>query len=239
MIAGPVVGMLLDAGDVEAGVREQRGSGEAAAPAAAARCRRPGSFGDARAARRGASDRPAPGGGHAARIRGSGLTTNGWPTADEQRRVVDAVGVGVALGEVDAVLVGPLAHRGELAGAPHERAVERAVVGAVGVDAVAGGDDVVEAEQVGERLDQVVGRRGGQHDRATGGAVLVEQAPRRTAGPAPTSSAAAAARPPAPPPATGPWPAATRLAGERHRRQRLADRVEQPGTADPRRGSTG
>ena len=42
---------------------------------------------------------------------GSGLTTTGWPTADEQRGVEHAVGVGVALGEVDAVLRRPLRAR--------------------------------------------------------------------------------------------------------------------------------
>ena len=51
----------------------------------------------------------------------------------QHRSVVDAVGVCVALGEVDTVAVGPLGDRCELARRPHERAVERAVVGAVGV----------------------------------------------------------------------------------------------------------
>ena len=43
--------------------------------------------------------------------------------------------------------------------------------------AVAGGDHVVEPERVGERLHQVVRRRGGEHERATRLAVLVEDRP--------------------------------------------------------------
>ena len=42
-------------------------------------------------------------------IRGSGLTTIGYADRREQRSVVRAVGVGVALVEVDVVLLGPLA----------------------------------------------------------------------------------------------------------------------------------
>ena len=51
----------------------------------------------------------------------------------------------------------------------------RAVVGAVGVDAVPGGDHVVEAQRVGQGLHQVVGRGGGQDQRAARGPVLGEE----------------------------------------------------------------
>ena len=75
------------------------------------------------------------------------------------------------------MLLGPRPDRGELARGPHERADDRPVVGAVGVDAVAGRHDVVEAEPVGQRLDEVVRRRGRQHDRPPGGPVLLEDRP--------------------------------------------------------------
>ena len=117
--------------------------------------------------------------------------------------------------------------RGELAGAPHERPVERAVVGAVGVDAVAGGDHVVEAEQVGQRLDQVVRRGRGQHDRPAGGAVLVEQRRGQRLHHRDAAGRAAVAAPPAPRRCDLPLASVDGLAGQRHRRQRLADRVEQ------------
>ena len=76
-----------------------------------------------------------------------GVDRDRMPDGRQQRGVVDAVGVGLALRQVDAVLVGPRAHRGELAVRPHELADDRAVVGAVVGHAVAGGDDVVETEQ--------------------------------------------------------------------------------------------
>ena len=99
------------------------------------------------------------------RNRGSGLTATAWPTADSNGDVVHAVGVGIALGEVDPVALRPLPHGVELAGRPHEVAGDRAVVGAVGVDAVARGDHIVETEQIGERTDEVVRGGGGEHER--------------------------------------------------------------------------
>ena len=78
-------------------------------------------------------------------VHGEGVTNRA-----KQRRVVDRVGVRVALVEVDAVVGRPLPHRVELAPGPHEPAVERAGEHAVGVG-VPRCDDVIEAEQVGER----------------------------------------------------------------------------------------
>ena len=66
------------------------------------------------------------------------------PHRGQHRDVVVAVGVGPALPEVDGVLHRPLGDGPQLARAPHELAVEGAVVHAV-LHAVAGGDDVVEA----------------------------------------------------------------------------------------------
>ena len=60
----------------------------------------------------------------AERLRQAVETLDLTPDGCEKRRVVDAVAVRVARSEVDAVLRGPLAHRSELAGAPHERTVE-------------------------------------------------------------------------------------------------------------------
>ena len=119
------------------------------------------------------------------------------------------------------------AHGRELAGRPHERAVERAVVGVtVGAHAVAGGDHVVEAQPVGERLHEVVRRGGGQHDGPAGGAVLsnTECGERLHHRHQPVGDALG-----------GCEHGGTRatlgephgLAGERHRRQGLADGVEQ------------
>ena len=170
--------------------------------------------------------RPAAGGGneHHARVR---VDDHGVADGGEHRCVVHAVGVGVALAEVDAVTVGPLGDRCELARRPHERTVERSVVRAVGRDPVSGRDDVVEAEAVGERLHQVVRRRGGEHDRSAGGSVgregsLGERLHHRTEivgdrlGRRPHRRLRAALG------------EADRLASQRHRRQRLADGVEQP-----------
>ena len=93
----------------------------------------------------------------------------------EEGGVVDAVAVGEAGGEIHAVALRPLLHCGQLAGAPHERAVQRAVVRAVVVQPVAGGHHVVQPQAAGQRRHQVVGRGGGQHDRPPSGTVLLEQ----------------------------------------------------------------
>ena len=149
-------------------------------------------------------DRPAPGGRqqHHPRV---GVDDDRGADRGEQRGVVEAVGVGVARGEVDAVLGGPRAHRLELAGGPHERPDERAVVGAVGVDAVAGGDDVVEAEAVGERLDEVVRASSWPARSAARRRGARRRAGRRTAGPSPPARRRRPRRRPTSPPASGPW----------------------------------
>ncbi len=101
------------------------------------------------------------------------------------------------------------------------RPVERPV----GVDAVAGGDDVVEAEPVGERLDEVVRSRRGDDHLATRLAVLVDERPgerldhRRQRSGRGVAGLAHRIACPAPGERGG-------LPGKRHRRQRLADRVE-------------
>ena len=172
-------------------------------------------------------------------IRGSGLTTTGFADRRHQRGVVHAVGVEPAVGQVDALLCGPRADRFELARRPHERPGERAVVGvAVVAHAVAGGDHGIEPEPVGERLDEVVRRGGGQHQRPPrltmhgeqlGGEGLhhrhepVGDAVGRSEHRRPR----AALREP------------DRLARQRHRRQGLADGVETASRGTSRRGSTG
>ena len=90
------------------------------------------------------------------------------PDGVEHRRVVEAVGVRPALGEIDSVMISPVLDRRELSRRPDERAIESSVVVAVGVDGVAGRDCVIETQSIGQRLDEVVRRRGGQHDRPAG-----------------------------------------------------------------------
>ena len=72
--------------------------------------------------------------------------------------------------EVDAVVRRPAGHRGPLAHAPDERALQSAGVAPVTLG-VAGGDDAVEAEGVGQGRDQVDGRGGGQDQTAALAAV--------------------------------------------------------------------
>ncbi len=100
-----------------------------------------------------------------------GVDGDGVLDRRQQRHVEVAVGVGPAVGDVDVVLGGPVLDRGQLALAPDEVTGDGAVVVAVGL-AVPGGDHVVESETVGERLHQVVGRRGGHDDLAAGVVVL-------------------------------------------------------------------
>ena len=119
-------------------------------------------------------DRPAPGDGVDGEPR---VGVHGGRAADgrQQRQVVDRVGVGEALGEVDVLAGRPLLDRRELAARPDEVARDRAVEPAVLVDRVARGDDVVEAQLVGERLDEVVRRRRREHDRPAGRVVLLDE----------------------------------------------------------------
>ena len=143
----------------------------------------------------------------------------------QHRRVVGAVGIGVARGEVDAVLVRPRGDRGELPGRPHERSGERAVVEPVVVDRVPRGHDVVEPETVGERLDEVVRRGRGEHDRPAGGAMCGKRrlGERLDHADEPLGNGVGRLLHGGLGTALG---ERDRLAGERHRRQRLADRVE-------------
>ena len=116
---------------------------------------------------------------------------------------------------------------GELARRPHEGPGQRAVVQPVLVDRVSRRDDVVEPEAVGERLDQVVRRGGGEHDRPPGSTMrgegrlgerlhhAHEPFGNRVGRLLDGSLGAALGE-------------GDRLAGERHRRQGLADRVEHP-----------
>ncbi len=157
---------------------------------------------------------------------GVGVDDERVADSTEQRRVVDAVAVRVARRQVDPVAVGPLAHGGELAGAPDERPGDRAVVGAVGVDAVAGGHHVVEPEQLCQRGHQVVRGGGGEHDRPAGGTVLVEQrGGERLDHLAEVHRGVTRRR--LDRLAAAPLGEHRGLAGQRHRRQGLADGVEQ------------
>ncbi len=145
----------------------------------------------------------------------------------EERRVVDAVGVEVAARKIDAVLVGPLAHGGELAVRPHEVADDRSVVGAVVRHAVAGRDHVVEAEQIGERLHEVVRRRRGEHEQTAFAPMLVDHRPSPRLHEVEQHHRGRLRRfvhqrlPPAPRDVRG-------LASQRHARERLPDAIEQP-----------
>ena len=98
--------------------------------------------------------------------------------SSQQRRVVEAVAIRKAVGQIDAVVVGPVLHCGQLARAPHERPGKSAVVEAVGAGGVLRGHDIIESEQIGKRLHEIVGRGGCQHDGSTSGTVLGEQHPR-------------------------------------------------------------
>jgi hypothetical protein len=95
----------------------------------------------------------------------------------EQREVVEAVGVRVAVAQLDVVGVGPRQDGAQLARAPHELAGDGAVVGAVDPLAVLGGDDLVDLQRLGEGSDDVEGRRRGQGDEAPGGVVLGDERP--------------------------------------------------------------
>jgi hypothetical protein len=159
----------LDAGDVEAGVREELGTEERPQEAGGLEAHQ---LGHSRGQVEVPYGPPAEERGDAeARVRVDGVR---MADGREEREVEDAVGVGPALTQVDAAVLGPLTHGGELPGAPYEPAVELAGVLPVRLG-VPGGDDVVEVEAFGERLDQVVGGRRRQHHRAAGAAVFVHQ----------------------------------------------------------------
>ena len=168
--------------------------------------------------------RPPPGGGDEHHP-GVGIDHDRMADGGQHRRVVGTVGVGVARGEIDIVLVGPRGDRRQLPGRPHERPGQRAVVEPVRVHRVPGGHDVVEPEAVGERLDEVVGRGGGEHDRPSGGAMRGERrlGERLDHADEPVGNGGGRLLDGSLGTALG---ERHRLAGERHRRQRLADRVE-------------
>ena len=173
---------------------------------------------------------------------GSGLTACGEPDARQQRHVEDAVAAGVAVGQVDAVLIGPCPHRAQLPRPPDEALVETARVPAV-LGLVGGGDQVVEADGLGEGGDHVgrcrrgehqpvaLGPEGGQALRGEGGDDLAQL---RTP---------PAGRPPGPAPGASRW--ATRAAARTRpmenrfspRRSLTAYRILSPGSERPS-GST-
>ena len=68
---------------------------------------------------------------------------------------------------------GPLAHGRPLSQSPDEAAVEPPGVPALSL-CVPGGDDVVEAQGIGQGGDEIQGRRGGQHDPEALGSVGLE-----------------------------------------------------------------
>ena len=104
---------------------------------------------------------PTPGRGHHGQ-RGIGIDGVRRAHAGEQRHIEDAVTAGVAIGQVDPVLVGPGAHGAQLAGAPDESLVEPARVTAV-LGLVGGRDEIVEAEGLGEGGDHVGRGRRREH----------------------------------------------------------------------------
>ena len=157
---------MLQAGDVEAGVGERQLADERAEHVVRLE---PHDAGDARGAVP-VLHRPAPGRGDQGQ-RGIGVHGVRRADAGEQRHVEDAVAAGVAVGQVDPVLVGPGAHGAQLAGAPDEALVEAAGVAAV-LDLVRGRDEIVEAQGLGERGDHVGRRRGREHQAVTLGAEL-------------------------------------------------------------------
>ena len=213
---------VVDPVDVEAGIGHQLRAGELLEHA----LQLDSQHGDLEHARRDVevAHRPAPQRRHHHHAR-VGVDDHRIADRRQQGRVEHAVGVGVALAKIDTGLLGPVADRGELALGPHERPDDRAVERPVGVDPIARGDDIVEAEPVGERLDEVVRRRRGDDHLATRLAVLVDERPgerldhrRQGSGGGVAGLAHRVAWPP--PGERGGLP------GERHRRQRLADRVE-------------
>ena len=169
---------------------------------------------------------PAPGQGLETHPR-IGVDHVGMADGVEQRDVVVAVGVGVAGGQVDAVVAGPGAHGPVLAVAPHELPVDGAVVHAVAL-AVAGGHQRVEAQAVGQRLDQVVGGGRGQHHGAAGPAVLAHEHLGVGLHQVPPGCRPPARRPPAPVALDQLAAKRGRLAGEHHRRAVLTEDVEHP-----------
>ena len=87
------------------------------------------------------------------------------PDDREHRHVVVAVAVGVAVGEIELVFGRPRCDRTGLALAPDVLAVDRSIEGhAVIGAAVAGCDHGIEAEEVGEGPNEVLGRRRREHD---------------------------------------------------------------------------
>ncbi len=90
---------------------------------------------------------------------GSGFTAWGPPDAREERDVEDAVAARMAVGQVDPVLVRPLADGAQLARPPHEALVETAGIAPVS-RLVRRGDEIVEAHGLGEGGDHVHRRRG-------------------------------------------------------------------------------
>ncbi len=223
-MAGPVLRDVLGAGDVEAGVGgEQRRAGqeEQALQLDAEHRHLEHAGRDVEV-----HDRPAAGHGVDGEP-GVGVDRGRAADGRQQRQVVDRVGVGEALGEVDVLARGPLPHRGELAPRPDEVAGDRAVEAASLVDRVARGDDVVEAQPVGERLDEVVRGRGREHHRPPGRVVLLDERQRERVDDGGDRLGGRLGR------GVEGRPVAAlghqrRLAGQEDRGQRLADQVEHP-----------
>jgi len=116
---------------------------------------------------------PAPHGGYrpqpGVRVDGVGMADRG-----QQGHVIEAVGISEALAQVDVAPRGPPPHRAELAQGPHELPDQLAGVLAP-VLGVAGGDDVVEAQSLGQGKDKVVRGGGGEHRGPARAAVLGQE----------------------------------------------------------------
>ena len=148
--------------------------------------------------------RPAPGRGDE-RERGVRVDRVRRAHAREERDVEDAVAAGVAVGQVDAVLTGPFPHCPQLARAPDEALVEAPGVAAV-AHLVGGGDEVVEAEGLGEGRDHV-GRRGGrEHQLVARGPEGAEVLGREGSDQLAQTRPRHGGRPPAPGPGANPGP---------------------------------
>ncbi len=118
-------------------------------------------------------ERPPSGQGHGHQPR-VGVQGVRMPHRGEDRYVVDAVRVDVAVGQVDGVGRRPLPDLVPLAASPREPPHQPSRVGPVDL-LVPGGHHVVEVERPGQRCDQVERGGGGQHDEPTLGPVGSER----------------------------------------------------------------
>ncbi len=223
-MAGPPRGDVLSAGNVEAGkgeggpLREQSERVHRLGPEHFRNPRRRVQIDDGPAGQEG--------GGLQAEV---GIDRRGTPDGTKERKVVHTVRVGPAPAERDVFGLRPLPHGLQLPDCPDEASSDGAAVALdtllVDVGGIAGGDDMIESEPLGQRLDQV--GRGGrrQYEHPASLAVGVEQGRNVGGGSVPPAARRL------PPPPGGSRPASRRQgrrSGGRHRRQALAEHVVYP-----------